>query len=83
MADGKLGAHKILTPHAGELEQVFEWLKGFGITDDAPDRARIEAAPVHWAREAARLTGARCFSRALPRSSRRRVPRKTVWNRCA
>ncbi len=58
VADGKLGAHKILTPHAGELEQVFEWLKGFGVTDDAPDRARIEAAPVHWAREAARLTGA-------------------------
>lgn len=58
VADGRLGAQKILTPHAGELEQVFEWLKGFGVTDDAPDRDRIEAAPVHWAREAARLTGA-------------------------
>lgn len=58
VADGRLGAQKILTPHAGELEQVFEWLKGFGVTDDAPDRAGIEAAPVHWAREAARLTGA-------------------------
>lgn len=58
VADGRLGAHKILTPHAGELEQVFAWLKGFGLSDDAPDRTRIEAAPVHWAREAARLTGA-------------------------
>lgn len=58
VADGKLGAHKILTPHAGELAQVFEWLKGFGIAAETPDRPRIEAAPVHWAREAARLTGA-------------------------
>ena len=58
VADAPLGAHKILTPHAGELAQVFEWLKGFGVSEEAPDRSRIEAAPVHWAREAARSTGA-------------------------
>lgn len=58
VADGPLGAHKILTPHAGELQQLLEWLEGFGVLDQAPQRTDIEANPAHWAREAARLTGA-------------------------
>ncbi|MDO4918722.1 bifunctional ADP-dependent NAD(P)H-hydrate dehydratase/NAD(P)H-hydrate epimerase [Kocuria sp.] len=58
VADSRLGAHKILTPHAGELSQVFEWLHGFGLCDAAVERSEIEADPVHWAAEAARLTGA-------------------------
>lgn len=57
-ADGPLGPHKILTPHAGELEQIFAWLKGFGIADESPDRVTIESRPVMWARRAATLTGA-------------------------
>lgn len=57
-ADGPLGPHKILTPHAGELEQIFAWLKGFGVADEAPDRTTIESRPVAWARRAASLTGA-------------------------
>lgn len=57
-ADGPLGPHKILTPHAGELEQIFAWLRGFGVADESPDRATIESHPVEWARRAARLTGA-------------------------
>ncbi|RKQ36899.1 bifunctional ADP-dependent NAD(P)H-hydrate dehydratase/NAD(P)H-hydrate epimerase [Kocuria tytonis] len=58
VADARLGPHKVLTPHAGELSQIFEWLHGFGLCDAAVERSDIEAAPLHWAREAARLTGA-------------------------
>ncbi|CAL8899081.1 hypothetical protein KVA01_01170 [Kocuria varians] len=58
VADGPLGPHKILTPHAGELSQIFEWLAGFGVADAPVRRTEIEASPLHWAREAARLTGA-------------------------
>ena len=31
VADGPLGAHKVLTPHAGELSQIFEWLAGLSL----------------------------------------------------
>lgn len=58
VVDAALGPHKILTPHAGELSQVFEWLHGFGMCDSTVERSEIEANPVHWAGEAARLTGA-------------------------
>ena len=58
VVDAALGPHKILTPHAGELSQVFEWLHGFGVCDSTVERSEIEANPVHWAGEAARLTGA-------------------------
>lgn len=58
VADGPLGAHKVLTPHAGELSQIFEWLAGFGLARATVERTEIEANPLHWAREAARLTGA-------------------------
>ncbi|WP_423446315.1 bifunctional ADP-dependent NAD(P)H-hydrate dehydratase/NAD(P)H-hydrate epimerase [Kocuria sp. KSNUG] len=58
VADARLGPHKILTPHAGELSQIFEWLHGFGLCETGVERTVIEANPLHWAREAARLTGA-------------------------
>ncbi|RLY95172.1 bifunctional ADP-dependent NAD(P)H-hydrate dehydratase/NAD(P)H-hydrate epimerase [Kocuria tytonicola] len=58
VADARLGPHKILTPHAGELSQIFEWLHGFGLSPSRVERTDIEANPLHWAREAARLTGA-------------------------
>ena len=58
VADARLGPHKILTPHAGELSQVFEWLHGFGLSGTTVEREEIEANPLHWAQEAARLTGA-------------------------
>ncbi|MXN62908.1 bifunctional ADP-dependent (S)-NAD(P)H-hydrate dehydratase/NAD(P)H-hydrate epimerase [Bacillus sp. BGMRC0062] len=58
VADARLGPHKILTPHAGELSQIFEWLHGFGLCESGVGRTAIEANPLHWAREAARLTGA-------------------------
>lgn len=63
--NGKLGVHKILTPHAGELEQLFRWLAVMleeewkkTVQRSAPGRADIEADPVFWVRQAARLTGA-------------------------
>lgn len=43
----------LLTPHAGELAELLARLSGAG-----PDRAEVEARPAHWARYAARLTGA-------------------------
>lgn len=43
----------LLTPHAGELAELLAGLSGAG-----PDRAEVEARPAHWARYAARLTGA-------------------------
>ena len=58
VADARLGPHKILTPHAGELSQIFEWLHGFGLCESGVERTAIEANPLRWAREAARLTGA-------------------------
>ena len=58
VVDTRLGPHKILTPHAGELSQIFEWLHGFGLSPSRVERADIEANPLHWAGEAARLTGA-------------------------
>ena len=58
VADARLSPHTILTPHAGELSQIFEWLHGFGLCSQGVERAEIEARPLHWAREAARLTGA-------------------------
>ncbi|GGG51267.1 bifunctional NAD(P)H-hydrate repair enzyme [Kocuria dechangensis] len=57
-ADGALGPAKILTPHAGELVQVLAWLAALGATDEAPDRAAVEADPARWARTAAEATGA-------------------------
>jgi NAD(P)H-hydrate repair Nnr-like enzyme with NAD(P)H-hydrate dehydratase domain len=53
-----LGPGKILTPHAGELEQVLAWLAALGGSGDVPDRAAIEAEPARWARAAAEATGA-------------------------
>ncbi|WP_058955078.1 bifunctional ADP-dependent NAD(P)H-hydrate dehydratase/NAD(P)H-hydrate epimerase [Kocuria rhizophila] len=58
VADARLGPHKVLTPHAGELSQIFDWLHGFGLCEAGVERTEIEANPLHWAREAARLTGA-------------------------
>ncbi|TDL47183.1 NAD(P)H-hydrate epimerase [Kocuria rosea] len=57
-ADGVLGPGKVLTPHAGELEQVLAWLAALGGGGQAPDRAAIEAEPARWARAAAEATGA-------------------------
>ncbi|WJZ67677.1 ADP-dependent NAD(P)H-hydrate dehydratase [Kocuria rosea] len=57
-ADGALGPGKVLTPHAGELEQVLAWLAALGGGGQAPDRAAIEAEPARWARAAAEATGA-------------------------
>ncbi|MEX5295135.1 NAD(P)H-hydrate epimerase [Kocuria sp. CPCC 205268] len=57
-ADGILGPGKVLTPHAGELEQILAWLAALGGGGDAPDRAAIEAEPARWARAAAEATGA-------------------------
>lgn len=56
-ADGALGPGKVLTPHAGELEQVLAWLAALGGGGQAPDRAAIEAEPARWARAAAEATG--------------------------
>ncbi|KUP27412.1 bifunctional ADP-dependent NAD(P)H-hydrate dehydratase/NAD(P)H-hydrate epimerase [Kocuria rhizophila] len=58
VADARLGPHKILTPHAGELSQIFEWLHGLGLCESGVERTAIEANPLRWAREAARVTGA-------------------------
>lgn len=58
VADARLGPHKILNPHAGELSQIFEWLHGFGLCESGVERTAIEASPLHWASQAARLTGA-------------------------
>ncbi|MUN62368.1 NAD(P)H-hydrate epimerase [Kocuria sediminis] len=57
-AEGGLGPGKVLTPHAGELEQVLAWLAALRGEADAPDRAAIEAEPARWARAAAEATGA-------------------------
>ena len=61
-----LGSHKILTPHAGELEGFLQWIQVLDAQrwkekvgeEKAPSRADIEAHPVFWARRAAVLSGA-------------------------
>ena len=67
LATGKrLGPHKILTPHAGELERFLrivhqvapgDWAAHLG---DAivPSRHDIDAEPFRWARAASELSGA-------------------------
>ncbi|MEX3610250.1 ADP/ATP-dependent (S)-NAD(P)H-hydrate dehydratase [Rothia sp. LK2588] len=71
--NGPLGAHKILTPHAGELQTVLQWLHAllpdrfassaerWGVEEgaqDSPTRQLIEENPTAWAGVAAELTGA-------------------------
>ncbi|NKE09570.1 MULTISPECIES: NAD(P)H-hydrate epimerase [Kocuria] len=58
LGDRSLGPRHILTPHAGELEQLLTWCQAWGRTESAPTRGQIEAAPLTWVREAARATGA-------------------------
>lgn len=58
LGDRSLEPHHILTPHAGELEQVLTWCRAWGRTESAPTREEIESDPLTWAREAARATGA-------------------------
>lgn len=64
--NGKLQPQDILTPHAGELEQFFQWLKALSPSlwaqaageRPAPTRAEIESAAVLWTRVASDLSGA-------------------------
>ncbi|WP_430296573.1 bifunctional ADP-dependent NAD(P)H-hydrate dehydratase/NAD(P)H-hydrate epimerase [Sinomonas sp. B1-1] len=51
------GEHLVLTPHAGELAALLGTFAA-GETDlEPPERGEIEAAPLHWAREAAARLG--------------------------
>ena len=71
--NGPLGAHKILTPHAGELHTVLQWLHAllpeqfasaterWGVALDVaahPTRRQIEENPDAWAGVTAELSGA-------------------------
>ncbi|MDO4917006.1 MAG: NAD(P)H-hydrate epimerase [Rothia sp. (in: high G+C Gram-positive bacteria)] len=62
--NGPLGAHKILTPHAGELETLLQWINSLDsqrwgeITgEEAPSRTEIEENSLYWVQVAAQLTG--------------------------
>ncbi|MFI7481424.1 NAD(P)H-hydrate epimerase [Kocuria sp. M1R5S2] len=57
-AEGSLGRGKVLTPHAGELQQVLAWLAALGGEGDAPDRESVAREPARWAGRAAEATGA-------------------------
>lgn len=58
LADGRMGPQQILTPHAGELEELLRWCQAWELVDEAPRRHVIEQAPGHWAQVAADATGA-------------------------
>lgn len=61
LADGDLRPWIVLSPHAGELVDLLGWCEAWGRLPDgtaAPQREQIEADPAHWARTAARATGA-------------------------
>ncbi len=62
---GPLGPHRILTPHAGELARMLEWIRTMSAqrwAEHCPNRPvsrqQIEQDPITWVRRAARLTGA-------------------------
>lgn len=66
LAGNRLGAHKILTPHAGELERMLQAIhhqlperwRGLMGQADAPKRDEITSQPIRWVTAAAALTGA-------------------------
>ncbi|ALB03678.1 NAD(P)H-hydrate epimerase [Kocuria palustris] len=61
LADTRLRPWIVLTPHAGELAELLRWCEAWDRLPEgvaAAEREQIEADPVHWARTAARATGA-------------------------
>lgn len=61
LVDRRLRPWIVLTPHAGELQELLGWCEAWHLLPEgleAPQREQIEADPARWARVSAQATGA-------------------------